>query len=124
MRTTHLVGMVIDWVDVTMRWLFLEVLNQQCWLVSVFSALPSGLLFPLFSPLAKKAAIQRGMATPIATPTTTSSLTLSPPTLESMCMHVLVLQSTKYGMPSCSSLSPLLAQKLMAALRQEKRLNS
>ena len=44
--------------------------------------------------------------------------------LETLCTRVLVSHSSKYGMPSCSSLPPVLAQRLIDALKHEKKLNS
>ncbi len=73
------------------------------------------------SKIAEAAAVQReGVVASGPAP----SHTPSPLSLETLCTRVLVSHSSKYGMPSCAGLSPLLAQRLMAALKQDKKLNS
>ena len=46
------------------------------------------------------------------------------PSLTVSCIRVLVSHSNHYGMPSCASISPMLAQRLLAALKTAKKLNS
>lgn len=71
---------------------------------------------------AKAAALQRG-SVPMGGHAP-SCHAPSPHSLEDLCTHVLVSQSSHYGMPSCAPLPPRLAQRLVAALKREKKLNS
>jgi len=45
------------------------------------------------------------------------------PSLETLCTRAVVGWSTSYGIPSCSSLTPLAAQRLLGALMEAKRLH-
>ena len=45
----------------------------------------------------------------------------SPPTLESLCICTLLVHCRSYGFPSCGRVSLLVAQKLIKALKNEKR---
>ena len=53
-----------------------------------------------------------------------SSHLLGVPSLERLCTRFLISSSRGKDFPSCASLTPLVAQRLLGSLMQEKRLNS
>ena len=75
--------------------------------------------------IARVAAINRvtAMATG-SSQTTPTHLLLTVPSLESLCTKFLISSSRSHGFPSCASLIPMVAQRLLSSLMEEKRLNS
>ena len=76
-------------------------------------------------PTARAAAIRR--ATDVAansSQTTPIHHLLAVPSLENLCTKFLLSSSRSHGFPSCASLTPMVAQRLLTSLMEEKRLNS
>ena len=83
--------------------------------------------FFLLAMFTARAAAHRRVLPP-SQPACSSDHTFSPShhflSLATLCTRVVILHSSRYGMPSCSHVSPVLAQRLLSALKKEKKLNS
>ena len=75
-------------------------------------------------PVARAAAIKRATGTSTSHQATPTHSLHSVPMLEALCTRLLVSVSRSHDFPSCSSLTPMVAQRLLSSFMKEKRLNS
>ena len=79
----------------------------------------------LYHFIARTAAIKRATTkTTDSSQATPTNHLLAVPSLESLCTKFLISSSRSHGFPSCASLTPMVAQRLLSSLMEEKRLNS